>query len=237
MEAPEVDLQGCKPFARGGCRLIYPDPRNPRHCLKITVPGGGEGGARRAEVGLLRWVHRPDYYDENSRQWREHRKYARRFRRVWPPHLAACHGFVRTPVGRGLVVDRVTNADGSAALNAREYLLEHGYDEALRTALKELRHFLRRHRVLMRDAMADNIVLRREADGRLTAVIIDGLGNSEFIPLSDWFPPSGRRKVRLRWRALLKNVRLIRRRARRGDVVGLARSHGAAKGLLAPEGS
>lgn len=226
-----LDLAGLEPFARGGCRLIYPDPRDPRCCIKVPVGGGGEAAERRSAAGWLRWVHRRDYYDENHRQWREHRRYARRFRGSWPAHLAACHGFVRTAAGAGLVMERVANADGSAGLNLREHVRKHGYDRGVRAALKDLRRFLLAHRVLLRDATAENIVLSRRSDGSLCAVIIDGLGNSEFIPVSHWIAPLGIRKVRSRWRIILRNVRSISRSARRGEG-SPERPAGVRKGLL-----
>lgn len=217
MARPELILAAAKPFARGGCRLIYRDPRGDRRAVKITVSGGGEGARKRAEAGWIRYLHRKDYYDENNRQWREHRKLARRLGLPWPRHLSGCYGLVRTDVGVGLVVERIVNADGSAALNMEEHLGRHGLDARCRRALKELRRFLIARRVLLRDAAANNIVLREERDGTLFPVVVDGLGNSEFIPVSGWIPCAGRRKIRKRWRALLANVRKLARKARDRD--------------------
>ncbi len=230
MARPELFLGAARPFARGGCRLVYRDPRDDWRAVKITVSGGGEGAKKRAEAGWIRYLHRHDYYDENNRQWREHRKLARRLGLPWPRHLSRCYGLVRTDVGVGLVVERVANADGTSALNMEEYLRLHGLDARCRRALKELRRFLLGRRVLLRDAAASNIVLREQGDGTLLPVIVDGLGNSEFLPVSGWIPCAGRRKIRKRWRALLDNVRKLAGKARNRDAS--ASGGGAGKGLL-----
>ena len=96
--------------------------------------------------------------------------------------------------------------------------------------MKELRKFLLGRRVLLRDAAANNIVLREQRDGTLLPVIVDGLGNSEFIPVSGWIPCAARRKIGKRWRALLGNVRKLARKAWRRDATQAGKLSG--KGLL-----
>lgn len=215
---PEVELDGVDPFATGGCRVCYRDPRDPTRCLKIMLPDGGEAGERQRRRGWMVWTHRTDYYEENSREWREYRKLAARLAPAWPEHLVACHGFVGTDRGQGLVADLVVDADGSPALNAAQYVRQHGIDARCRRALRDLRRFLMRRLVLLRDTKASNVVLREQPDGGLLAVLVDGLGNSEYIPVSEWIPGLARRKIRRKWRALLRRIRSeARSRRRRGD--------------------
>jgi hypothetical protein len=174
MARPELALAAARPIARGVRRLVYRDPRNERRAVKVTI-AGRTGPDRKSLPQDLQSLKRVDFSDETRRLWREHCDLMKRLGQPWPRHLAACYGLDATDAGAGLVVELVANADGSPPPSLAQHLRRHGLDARCRRALKELRRFLLRRRVILAAPRLDNILLREEKDGTLTAVIVDGV--------------------------------------------------------------
>jgi hypothetical protein len=199
---PEVKLGAIRPFAAGSRRLCYIDPRDPASCIKVVRMDRRQQGRR--------------VRDENDREWRAYKRLVQRLGASWSGHLAACRGFVSTDLGPALVTELVCDKDGSPARAVGAYVATHGWDARCRGGMRELRHFLLRHRIIFRDVRVNNFLLRELPDGRLQAVLADGLGNPEFIPWSDWVPAAGRGKIARKWRLVLAKIRAKAVRRRQG---------------------
>ena len=68
--------------------FIHPD--NPKYCVKVTKPG--VVGRRQNEIDMA-------YFEVLKR------------RNISSPHIPACHGWVETNRGKGIVVERICRPD------------------------------------------------------------------------------------------------------------------------------
>lgn len=141
--------------ARGHHRTCYRHPDEPGRCIKI------EHKVDTSALNRLEW----SYYEFLHR------------RRVPLTHIAACHGWIETNRGRGLVFDRVT-VDGhpdSPIETLEQAILNRTLSRAdIASSVAELAVYLRRHGLIWSDENPGNLCVVRHPSLRL--VIVDGLG-------------------------------------------------------------
>lgn len=170
-----LDLPDAAVLNWGHHRTCFVHPQDPRKCIKVPLPGGT----------LDQSLVEHDYYRHLAR------------RNVPLDHVAACHGWVETSRGRGLVFDRVEYAGGddAASINLERAISTKLLGEReIRTGLRELVTYLREYRILWSDENPKNICVTRRPSLRF--IIVDGLG--------------GRTALDLKYR-LLKSVPLLAR--------------------------
>lgn len=194
-------LSDQEPFAQGGNRLCYVDPRDSERCVKVSRPGREAAAKRRLAPGLK--GYRPlVYYDDNLREYATYRRIERCFGEETWRHLPRCYGLVRTDQGEGIVTDLVRDADGAISRSLKEQLRESGVDANFREAVGELKAYLERTGLPTRDLLLHNLVARRAGEeGRFRIFIIDGFGSADVLPYVYWSRKLARRKAR---RKLLK---------------------------------
>ncbi len=183
-----IDLSHSEPFASGGNRFCYRHPQDPQRCVKVMRPG------RTAELlGRAPWYKRwrgEDYFDDNLRELEGYSQRAlqRDDEALWL-HLPRWYGIQETSLGPGAVTDMILDESGQPAPTLRQYLNKHGLDSAARGALQRFADWLLQQKVLTKNLIAHNLVLREER-GQLELYLIDGLGSAAFLPLpeiSDFF--------------------------------------------------
>lgn len=200
-----VRLDGREPFAVGGRRLCFIDPRDPSRCIKVNRRDR-EDVFRHRRSGMLLPARLRRPYDNNRDEQKELSKLFRRIGSEDYAHLPRAYGFVKTDYGPGLVQDLIRDADGCASRNLRE-LVEDGYDvEEFRPAFDELSEYMLKHRVLTRELPDHNLTAQRLGDGRWRLYIIDGMGDRAWLPVAEFVAPLGRARVLRRlescWRRL-----------------------------------
>ena len=105
----------------------------------------------------------------------------------------------------------VLDADGKPSRTLFYYLLEDrcssiSLDE-VRRLLDILKNYLMRWNIVSCDINGSNILLQHRADGSWHPMIIDGLGTMDFIPLCQYVPWWGRRKLARHWDKLQMKIR------------------------------
>lgn len=178
-----IDLSHSEPFASGGNRFCFRHPENPTLCVKVMRPG------RTAELlARARWYKRwrgEDYFDDNLRELEGYAQRAlqRDDEALWQ-HLPRWYGIQETSLGPGAVTDMILDSGEEPAPTLRQYLNRHGLDDEVRASLQCFADWLLRHRVLTKNLIAHNLVLREER-GQLQLYLIDGLGSAAFLPLPE----------------------------------------------------
>lgn len=124
-------------------------------------------------------------FDDNVRELRAFHRYARKQDQIWD-HFPRCYGAESTDHGSGIVTDLIRDGDGAISRTLRCYLKEHGKTEALIAGLRDFYRVLRVHRLITRDILDHNLVVRT-VNERVAVYMIDGIGSSEFVPVVDWF--------------------------------------------------
>jgi len=110
------------------------------------------------------------------------------------------HGFVETSEGVGGVFDLIRDEDtGNISSTLQNFIggsfsVEH--KEPLDRALRFFRQNLMDFMIISTDLKSHNICVRRLKNGEFQLVCIDGIGNKELIPVSNYLPWFARMKLR-----------------------------------------
>ena len=136
----------------GSCRTVYQHPELDNFCIKVNHN-------LRKDRNITEIV----FYNY-------HRKKPLTF-------IAQYRGTVRTTLGKGVVTEIVKDPDGDISKSLEEYIeagilsIENAFYYLL--ALQE---DVLKSSVLLHDDGIQNILMRKELDGRLTPVLVDGFG-------------------------------------------------------------
>ncbi len=187
LELSEQSLIG-----RGLHRECYQHPQRHDRCIKVIVHGDS---------------------DENSREARYLSFLERRGSSL--AQLTRFHGVVTTSRGEGAVFDLVRDHDGSIAKSLAHYLGDHAFCQNnvdnLRAALADLYRYLLVNGIITMTIKAKNILYRRQdaSPGRL--VIVDNIGNADFIPIANYVAALARAKIRRKWSRFMDDLRMEHR--------------------------
>ncbi len=166
--------------------FVHPDNRD--WCIKIVVAGNSNENHREAK-----------YYGLLAR------------RGISWEMLTRFHGLVETYLGEGAEFDLVRDYDGGVSKTLTHYLsseeLTAANSKPLASALTGLRAYLLENRVVTMTLKTKNILFQKTAksDGKL--VIVDNVGNSDFIPISNYSAVLARLKIERKWQRFEQSVR------------------------------
>lgn len=167
-------------IGKGLHRECFQHPENPALCVKVVVAGDS---------------------DENRREAKYYRFLQRRG--ISWEMLARFHGLLDTNMGEGAVFDLVRDGDGQVSATLAHYLqskeLISAYGPRLEAALAALKAYLLRERIVTMTLKAKNIAFQRVAGGGGRLVLVDNVGNSDFIPASNYSAWLARRKIQRKW--------------------------------------
>ena len=175
-------------IGKGLHRECFVHPGNPDWCIKIVVAGNSNENHREAK-----------YYGLLAR------------RGISWEMLTRFHGLVETSLGEGAVFDLVRDYDGSVSKTLTHYLsseeLTTANSKPLAGALTGLKTYLLENRVVTMTLKTKNILFQKTApsDGKL--VIVDNVGNSDFIPISNYSAVLARLKIERKWQRFEQSVR------------------------------
>lgn len=191
-----LKLSDLKPFGIGGRRFCFVHPLEPAKCIKVLRQDDRRTVRTRGSWLIPARFRRA--YDNNAHEHAVLSQLARRIGPAVAQHLPRSYGYVDTDMGPGLVLDLVRDADGKISRSLRELISIGQPVEQFRPAFEELTRFMVEHRVLTRAVLDHNIAVQDRGDGSWRMVIIDGLGDSAWVPLARWIAPIGRAKIRKR---------------------------------------
>ena len=159
--------------------FIHPD--NAQWCVKVIVAGNS---------------------NENHREARYYGLLARR--KISWAMLTRFHGLVATNLGEGAVFDLVRDYEGGVSKTLSHYLgseeLTAAHSELLARALTELKAYLLENRIVTMTLKTKNILWQKDAENDGKLVIVDNVGNSDFIPIANYSALLARRKIERKWR-------------------------------------
>ncbi len=175
-------------IGKGLHRECFEHPDNPDWCVKIVVAGNSNENHREAA-----------YYEQLSG------------RGISWEMLTRFHGLVDTNMGEGAVFDLVKDYTGEVSGTLTRYLvsdeLTSSYSAVLAGALIALKTYLIENRVITMTLKTKNILFQRGVDGQGKLVIVDNVGNSDFIPAADHSAFLARLKIQRKWHRFEKVLR------------------------------
>jgi hypothetical protein len=169
-------------IGKGHHREVYRHPDNPNMCIKIVVD-----------------------LEQNPHEEEKEKAYYRHLqkRNVSWEMLPRYHGDVPTNLGPGSVFDLITNTDGNVAKTLGHYLqsneLTNTHQQQLSLGLKNLKKYLLTQRILTQGLAHRNIVCQITHTAEFNLCVVDNIGNSEFIPLSQFFRFRAEKKINKKW--------------------------------------
>ncbi|MBU1053319.1 MAG: hypothetical protein KKC46_05750 [Proteobacteria bacterium] len=117
--------------------------------------------------------------------------------------LPRFYGNIETNLGPGAVFDLIKDSDGKASKSLEYYLTSIEETKLNYSGLSEaflnLKNSLFHNKIITMTIKAKNIVYKRvnSADGAL--IIIDNIGNSDFIPISNYINFLAEKKILRKW--------------------------------------
>jgi hypothetical protein len=175
-----IELDPSALIGKGLHRECFMHPLDPGLCIKIVVAGS---------------------INENHREARYYHHLAKRD--ISWEMLTRFHGLVDTNLGEGAVFDLVRDYNGQVSATLACYLESTTPDAsvaaALSDALARLKAYLLENRVITMTLKPKNILFRLDGPDSGTLVIVDNIGNSDFVPLADYSAALARRKIRRKW--------------------------------------
>lgn len=195
-----LELRALKPFAIGGTRRCYIHPNDSDLCVKVLREDRTPEVRKSQTQGFKQHLPLRNFDD----QWKEQCAYEAlmpKASQVTWKHVPEYFGTVDTDMGLGIVTRVFRNHDGSYPLTL-EHLVPKGITDSLKGALQEFKTWLRTELFLSRHLLPHNIIVVETEPSIYTLVIVDGIGNSEMIPISSWFDFFAKRKIERKIRYL-----------------------------------
>ena len=181
-------------------------PRDETLCVKTLRPDRTPAARLRLARGWRR-LKGERGFDDQRKERKAYDALLKSGQSDWR-HVPRYHGAVATDQGIGIVTDLQRNHDGAFPANLEE-LLPKGMTDALADAIDEFKAWLRRDLFLSRDLLPHNIIAVLERPGRYRLMIVDGIGNSEMLPLSSWLRTAARLKVERKIRKFDHRVEIL----------------------------
>ena len=201
-----LTLDDIEPFAVGGTRRCYVHPDDETLCIKVLRPDRTPRARRDLVTGWRRFKRLPSF-DDQQKELKAYGHLKRRGQLDWN-HVPRFYGAVDTDQGIGIVTALFRDWNGGYPKNLEE-LLPAGMTDALDAAIREFKDWLRRELFLTRDLLPHNIIAVADSPERYRLVIVDGIGNSEFVPLSHWFNCCARAKIERKIRKFDYRTRIL----------------------------
>jgi hypothetical protein len=166
-------------LASGANRIVYRHPTNPRLCVKVHLPTATRRDESRREVQECKRLRRGgcDFV-----------------------HLSQFHQWIATDHGTGSVWDLALNYDGTVAAPLLNLLQSNrlSLDEC-RAELTKFQTWCLKFGVITHDVHPKNLVGQFSSRRELRLVLVDGGGNNELIPVSEWFESLRQQKIARKW--------------------------------------
>ncbi len=164
---------------KGTNRECYIHPDDSSKCLKVTVS------------------------NDHKESWREIRYYQLLQKRniTWDM-LARFYGTVETDMGEAMVCDLPRDYNGEISKTLYSYLSTAENTKLIHNPLPllyQLHDYIISQRIIVKDLNFRNMLYQKLSDTEANLIIIDGIGNHEFIPFSTYIDYFTLRKITMRW--------------------------------------
>jgi hypothetical protein len=122
-------------------------------------------------------------------------------------HVSRYFDEVETSAGSGHVFELIRDREGEISPTLADRLATDGFTLAdCRAALDELKNYLMREGIIVADLHAGNLAWQEVERARHRLVVIDGIGNTEFLKVNDYLLIAARRKVGRIWDRFLNHL-------------------------------
>lgn len=175
---------------KGLHRECYVHPQNHRLCIKVVVFGDGKEVQR--EQSYYRFLQK---------------------RGIAWNMLPRFHGEVVTNLGPGAVFDLIRDDDSRVSRTLEQHLqftsLSELNQQGLQASLQNLKDYLAAYNIMTMTIKPKNIAYRQRDNQHNVCVLIDNIGNSDFIPISSYSRYFGYKKIARKWTRFMSTYGLV----------------------------
>lgn len=176
-------------IGRGKRRECYHHPNDDELCIKIVISGDDKETLR--EQSYYRFL------EKRNVSWKM---------------IARFHGNVETNMGTGGVFELIRDYDGTVSKTLRHYLSSYrdknkiiDYGEVSQ-AILDMKQFLLKERIITMSLADHNMVFRKINEREGILMLVDNIGNSDFIPVADYINFFTKKKILREWRRFGSNL-------------------------------
>ena len=191
-------------LTEGGRRLIYVNPEDNNKLIKIVKQKDLD--RKRRSLSFFKKWRNDNSISENTEDFNAYKVYNRKSKEIFK-FVPRLFGYTETNLGRGLMTEFVKNYDGSATMSLQDYLKKYGLTHKIHLALKLLYKQLLKYNFITRELKDFNIVVKYISKNNLRLYVIDGFGNQEFIPLSNYIGFLAKRKINKHFKIFLDSIK------------------------------
>ncbi len=175
-----LTLESSSLIARGLRRECYFYPADENKCIKIVVAGDHKETVREKRYYRL--------LEKRNISWKM---------------LARFYGNIETNRGEGAVFELIRDHNGEVSKTLEHYFsadreTDLNYQDLSR-ALPLLKQYLLKWKILTMALKPQNIVYKKINPSAGVLVVIDNIGNSDFIPICNYVDRMAIRKIRRKW--------------------------------------
>jgi len=161
---------------KGLHRECYIHPDNEHRCIKVVVAGDMSESKR--EQSYYRLLQKRDI--------------------CWDI-LPRFHGLIETNKGAGAVFDLIRDFDGEVSKTLEHYLSTESLDSTenpgISQAISVFKQELYRQSIITMTLSPKNIMYKKTAANEGRLILIDNIGNSDFIPICNYIDSLAKKKI------------------------------------------
>lgn len=182
-----IHIDGTLLIGSGGVRNVYLHPHDRDKCIKITHNHQRDRSVRREIMYLLFYslIKKPTL------------------------HLPKFHGLCKTNIGRGAVFGLFRDFDGQRSVKLSDHISGKAspclQPEKIVQLLNSLHHHLLEHQIIVCDPAPHNLLVHYPTADNPRLVIIDGIGNPQFIKIADISNYFARKAINKKWRKYIED--------------------------------
>lgn len=180
-------------FSRGGNRLCFVHPEDPRRCIKVLRPDRTPAQKRR-EQPFPKSLKPLSHFDENVQEVQVFRRIERYIGEAAYAYIPRFYGLVETNLGPGVCSELVRDENGGISVTLKQYLWVHGRTTAIESVLSRFRSGWQALGMPSRNLLLHNILVECRQERPYRLVVVDGLGWPG-LPLPYWVPFLARKKA------------------------------------------
>lgn len=173
-------------IGKGSERICYLNPSNKTHLFKISPKSNAKQTLR--EINYFRFlIGRGIPFD----------------------HLPKFYGTINGDDFTGLVQEFIPVSENTIYSETLKTYLDNPLSleqkKKVRNALEVLKAYLLRYNIIPSDLFHDNIAVKHTPSG-ISLYLIDGLGSTELIPVSNYLKALGNRKILRKWEKFTQKI-------------------------------
>lgn len=202
-----INLNATDLLTEGGRRLIYVNPEDNTKLIKIVKQQDLD--RKRAKLDFFKKFRTDDMINENIEDFNAYKIYNKKSKQIFD-FIPKLYGFVKTNYGLGLMTEFIKNFNGTPSPSLQTYIKIFGFTDQIKNALQKLYNQLITHNLITRELKSFNLVVKFILKNEFTLYIIDGFGNPELIPISNYIKFLGNRKINKHFNIFMKTIETVK---------------------------